>query len=89
MKHQEAMNFRFCKYMQHVFNSEAPIFRSSAYLNTVTLYSVTARSGSEPRTGLYSEKSFSKPVGRPRTRWINYTLMSFGWNHLRLHSSEW
>ena len=40
-----------------------------------------------PKQILYAEVSGKRPVGRPRTRWLDY-IGDLGWNGLRLHASK-
>ena len=40
-----------------------------------------------PKQTLFVEMSGKRPVGRPRTRWLNY-IEDLGWNRLGLHPSE-
>ena len=40
-----------------------------------------------PKQTLYAEVSGKRPVGGPRTRWLDY-IKDLGWNRLGLHPSE-
>ena len=40
-----------------------------------------------PKQILHAEVSGKRPVGRPRTRWLDY-IEDLGWNSLGLHPSE-
>ena len=39
------------------------------------------------RQTLYAEVTGKRPVGRPRTRWLDY-IEDLGWNRVGLHLSE-
>ena len=40
-----------------------------------------------PKQALYAKMSWKRPVGRPRTRWLDY-IENLGWNRLRLYPSK-
>ena len=40
-----------------------------------------------PKQGLHAKANGRRPVGRPRTRWIDY-IKDLGWNFLGLRSSK-
>ena len=40
-----------------------------------------------PKRTLFVEVSLKRPVGRPRTRWLDY-IENLGWNRLGLYPSE-
>ena len=40
-----------------------------------------------PKQALLAKANGGRPVGRPRTTWINY-IEDLGWNRLGLHPSE-
>ena len=40
-----------------------------------------------PKQTLYAKVSGKRPVGRPRTRWLDY-IETLGWNRLRLYPTR-
>ena len=40
-----------------------------------------------PKQALYAKVSWKRPVGRPRTRWLDY-IEDLGWNRLGLYPSK-